>query len=290
MALPPGISTGAVTFGQAVSLIGGGDTTMTIEIKPTHNVVHAATGIQLLDFAETMTLAEGVPGSITLPHTDQTGFIDSSGNAFQGWAYVATGNWRRGSETRAFTKRFQILLGQNTIDLDLLPNGQITVPVTAPVMPVTSFLGLTGPIVEEDLEGLELGGVADGSVDEVKLDPAVVTKIDGKLDAVDAADFITETQADASYVPFERLAKNPELLITGALTRNANQAVTSAAVVWPDGTPGTFTAETLSTAFPGAVDGYRITYGSPATKTYTQPTITRNAAGAATAVPAIVVS
>lgn len=201
MALPPGISTGAVTFGQAVSLIGGGDTTMTIEIKPTHNVVHAATGIQLLDFAETMTLAEGVPGSITLPHTDQTGFIDSSGNAFQGWAYVATGNWRRGSETRAFTKRFQILLGQNTIDLDLLPNGQITVPVTAPVMPVTSFLGLTGPIVEEDLEGLELGGVADGSVDEVKLDPAVVTKIDGKLDAVDAADFITETQADASYVP-----------------------------------------------------------------------------------------
>lgn len=210
MALPPGISTGAVTFGQAVSLIGGGDTTMTIEIKPTHNVVHAATGIQLLDFAETMTLAEGVPGSITLPHTDQTGFIDSSGNAFQGWAYVATGNWRRGSETRAFTKRFQILLGQNTIDLDLLPNGQITVPVTAPVMPVTSFLGLTGPIVEEDLEGLELGGVADGSVDEVKLDPAVVTKIDGKLDAVDAADFITETQADASYAPVSVVGIDPD--------------------------------------------------------------------------------
>ncbi|MDJ0467288.1 hypothetical protein [Rhodococcoides fascians] len=64
----------------------------------------------------------------------------------------------------------------------------------------------------------------------------------------------------------------------------------SAAVVWPDGTPGTFTVETVSTAFPGAVDGYRITYGSPVTKTYTQPTITRNAAGAATAVPAIVVS
>ncbi|TFI40251.1 hypothetical protein E4P29_25405 [Rhodococcus sp. 1R11] len=98
------------------------------------------------------------------------------------------------------------------------------------------------------------------------------------------------TVGDSRYVPFERLAKNPDLLISGAITRNANQAVTSAAVVWPDGTPGTFTAETLSTAFPGAVDGYRITYGSPATKTYTQPTITRNAAGAATAVPAIVVS
>ena len=32
------------------------------------------------------------------------------------------------------------------------------------------------------------------------------------------------------------------------------------------------------------------TYGSPVTKTYTQPTITRNAAGAATNVPQIVVS
>lgn len=60
--------------------------------------------------------------------------------------------------------------------------------------------------------------------------------------------------------------------------------------MWPDGTPGTFTALVLSSAFPGAFDSYSITYGSPATKIYTQPTITRNVAGAATAVPAIVVS
>ncbi|MBD1541844.1 hypothetical protein G9E11_06190 [Arthrobacter sp. IA7] len=39
-----------------------------------------------------------------------------------------------------------------------------------------------------------------------------------------------------------------------------------------------------------AVLGYDITYGSPVTKTFTQPTITRNAAGAATNVPQIVVS
>jgi hypothetical protein len=35
---------------------------------------------------------------------------------------------------------------------------------------------------------------------------------------------------------------------------------------------------------------YNITYGSPVTKTFTQPTITRNTAGAATNVPQIVVS
>ncbi|MBY4272404.1 hypothetical protein HQO27_05880 [Rhodococcus fascians] len=92
------------------------------------------------------------------------------------------------------------------------------------------------------------------------------------------------------YVPFSTLAKNPDCLIFGAITRDANQAVMGVAVVWPDGTPGTFTAETLSTSFPGAVDGYRITYGRPATKTHTQPSLTRSAAGAATAVPAIVAS
>lgn len=85
-------------------------------------------------------------------------------------------------------------------------------------------------------------------------------------------------------------ARNPDLLIAGTVTRDANGAATSAPVVWPDGNPGTYTADTVSTAFPGAVDGYHITYGSPVTKTFTQPTITRNASGAATAVPAIVVT
>lgn len=120
--------------------------------------------------------------------------------------------------------------------------------------------------------------------------------------AVDAATEATEAR-DQAVSAFERTqdllsdvvtlaaaAKNPDLLVTGTVTRDSNQAVTSANVVWPDGTPGTFTALVLSTAFPGAVDSYRITYGSPVQKTFTQPTITRNTAGAATAVPQIVVS
>lgn len=86
------------------------------------------------------------------------------------------------------------------------------------------------------------------------------------------------------------LARTPDALITGTVTRDANGAATSAPVTWPDGSPGTYTALTVSTAFPGAVDSYKITYGSPVTKTYTQPTITRNANGAATNVPSIVVS
>jgi hypothetical protein len=88
-----------------------------------------------------------------------------------------------------------------------------------------------------------------------------------------------------------QIARNPDLIITGTITRDANGAATSAPVTWPDGTPGTYTADTVSTAFPGAVDAYHITYGSPPSNTYTQPAITRDpATGAATNVPAITVS
>ena len=95
----------------------------------------------------------------------------------------------------------------------------------------------------------------------------------------------------STYARYTQLAKSPDLLITGAITRDANGAATSAPVTWPDGSPGTYTADTVSTAFPGAVDAYHITYGSPVTKTYTQPLITRDpSSGAATNVPAIVVT
>jgi hypothetical protein len=83
-------------------------------------------------------------------------------------------------------------------------------------------------------------------------------------------------------------AKNPDLLVTGAITVDGNDLMTSAAVVWPDGSPGTLTI--TSRDGDNAVLEYNITYGSPVTKTFTQPAITRNANGAATNVPAIVVT
>ncbi|MEI4273940.1 hypothetical protein TEK04_19640 [Klenkia sp. LSe6-5] len=86
------------------------------------------------------------------------------------------------------------------------------------------------------------------------------------------------------------LAGSPDLLIAGAITRDANGAATSAPVVWPDGDSGTYTATTVSTAFPGAVDAYTVTKGNPVTKTYTQAAVTRDATGAVTQRPALAVS
>lgn len=93
---------------------------------------------------------------------------------------------------------------------------------------------------------------------------------------------------NATYVGLIQAAKNPDLLIAGAVTLDGSDQVTSAAVQWPDGTPGTLTITARHAT--GAVTNYNITYGSPVTKTFTQPTITRNANGAATNVPQIVVS
>jgi hypothetical protein len=99
---------------------------------------------------------------------------------------------------------------------------------------------------------------------------------------------LTPAAGNAAYVGLKQAAKNPDLLIAGAVTVDGNDLVTSAAVQWPDGTPGTLTITSRDAN--NAVTAYNITYGSPVTKTYTQPTITRNANGAATNVPQIVVS
>ena len=132
------------------------------------------------------------------------------------------------------------------------------------------------PVTAAALDHFETGVAAAHSDIE-----SINEELDGRL---------SETDLNATYATHKNLARNPDLLIAGTITRDSNGAATSAPVVWPDGSPGTYTATTLSTAFPGAVDAYTITYGSPVTRTYTQPAVTRDASGAPTAVPAIVVS
>lgn len=76
-------------------------------------------------------------------------------------------------------------------------------------------------------------------------------------------------------------------------SRDSNGAITTASVVWPDGSTGTFTTDTASTAFPGAIDAYHVTYvnaGLSISKTVTQTAVTRDGNGAVTAQPALTVA
>lgn len=77
-----------------------------------------------------------------------------------------------------------------------------------------------------------------------------------------------------------------------SITRDSNEAIVTGSVVWPDGATGTFTTDTASSDFPGAVDAYHITY-VPAvgtTRTITQSLVTRDLAGAVTAQPLLTVT
>lgn len=100
-------------------------------------------------------------------------------------------------------------------------------------------------------------------------------------------------------------AAAPDLMFSGPITRDpTTDAPTSAAVVWPDDVGGTYTALALSTAFPGAVDSYEVTYAASGPEAYssfyqanyggartvTQPAVTRDASGAVTNRPTMVVT
>jgi hypothetical protein len=86
-----------------------------------------------------------------------------------------------------------------------------------------------------------------------------------------------------------QLAADPSLLFSGAITRDAAGAPLSASVKWPDGAAGVYSG-TASVAFPGAVSAYTITKVGAPTKTFTQPAVTRDAAGNVSNRPPITVS
>jgi len=70
-------------------------------------------------------------------------------------------------------------------------------------------------------------------------------------------------------------------------TRNANNVITTASIIWPNGATGMFTTDTINTTF-NAIDAWHATHILDAvTKTVTQTAVTRNASGAVTAQPAI---
>jgi len=73
-------------------------------------------------------------------------------------------------------------------------------------------------------------------------------------------------------------------------TRDANGAITTANIVWPDGVSGVFTTDAASTTFLGAVDAWHATYVGVTTKTITQPAVTRDANGGIVAQPAITIA
>lgn len=70
--------------------------------------------------------------------------------------------------------------------------------------------------------------------------------------------------------------------------RDSDEIVTNATVLWPDGTYGVFTRLSKNTSIP-AINSYSVTYTNRSI-TITQPTLSRDSAGAATNVPALIIN
>lgn len=152
MALPAGVTTATVIAGVPVTHTGA-PVKAFVSIEPSAYLVHAATGTPLVDFLEELDISEGTAGQFILPHTDQSGFIDSSGNAYTNWYYTARVTYSTPSKAKTKApkvKVFQLTTGQSTIDLDLLPEGAPALPYIAPTATVNAFMGRTGAITLEE--------------------------------------------------------------------------------------------------------------------------------------------
>lgn len=159
MAWPNGMELVTVTVGSSLSFFGD-EQAIKVTVTPViggtvGRLVWAATGQPVVFGSKTFTGVAGTVASFTVPNPDQAGFIDGAGNAVTNWAYSAV--VEVGSQR--WTQAFQPVAGQSSIDLDMVQDGQVSAPVSAPVPAVTSVNGQTGAVVISGVGG-EGGPVA----------------------------------------------------------------------------------------------------------------------------------
>lgn len=150
--IPAGISTATLHLDAPVSFTGDPGR-LHVVITPSVPLIWEPTGTPIANFIDTFALGNGVDLVMELPHTDQAGFQDGFGNSYSGWYYTAKVVYEKDGRRINFPpKDFQILLGQDEVDLALVPSGNAApVPQVAPILPVTSVAGLNGRVTLADL-------------------------------------------------------------------------------------------------------------------------------------------
>lgn len=151
MGFPAGMQLATIAFGIPLTATGK-EVVTNVTVKPTARLIWAATGQPLPEFEDSFTAEAGQLGQFQVPFVDQPGFIDSLGNAVTDFAYQVTASWQFGNARPiTWTKNLKPLLGQTgPIDLDLVPDGPVSIPVTAPTASVLGFNGRTGFITLQD--------------------------------------------------------------------------------------------------------------------------------------------
>lgn len=161
MSWPSGVSLATVTFGRFWDSLALTSGTVQGQVSRTHPLVWEATGERF--GTEPTPLPQSIGGLVEFQaaHTDQAGFLHADTLApFVDWGYEATLRVTYdGGRSEIITRRFQIVDGQEVVDLDYLPSGELAQGVSLPHALVTSINGQTGAVVVSG------GGVGTPSAD-----------------------------------------------------------------------------------------------------------------------------
>lgn len=106
---------------------------------------------------------------------------------------------------------------------------------------------------------------------------------------VEVAQFIKGDKGDPGLPYALETWANAQTFQLVSATRDANSAIITANIVWPDGIAGVFTTDLASIDFPGAIDAWHATYAGTPAKLITQAAVTRDENGAVIVQPAITI-
>ena len=153
MSIPAAVTTATVHHDAPISF-GGEPGRVMARFTPSATLIWEDTGTPLAGFFDAVSPENGAPLEIELPHTDQSGFVDGSGNTLENWHYSVKIWFFKDGQNIGFPSRdFQLSSGQSSVDLALIPWGLAVDPTVAPMAYVTSVNGQTGDIEIESLEG-----------------------------------------------------------------------------------------------------------------------------------------
>lgn len=192
MALPAGVTTFELTFGQTFDFQGVSLRT-DLTITPSHEVRTAA-GERVVPAVIEVSAPEGEFGSVDLPQPGQDDLYDLKGNLITNWWYTITGTDSKSGRTVGQSKvwKVQPTIDQLVIDLDVLPTDAVVGPVGSVAPPaVTSVNGAAGAVV---VPGATNSGTAVFVTEEGPTKEALTATI---AEQIESSPFIPETVAEA---------------------------------------------------------------------------------------------
>lgn len=174
MAFPEGVTTATISLGTMFDFRGNAVDKVTAKVEVflggnATKLNYRGTGQTVVPSVFNVDAEEGMI-SFQLPHVDQPGFFAGDGSEAKYWAYIISIQATpQGSKPVKWVKRLQPVIGQTSIDLDNVVDGELTSFVSTPQATVTSVNGQTGEVwVSGDGSGGSIDLSAYATKDELE--------------------------------------------------------------------------------------------------------------------------